>query len=233
MIAGTKGKLGGQSIEECVTADNRGKVADAKQKTLSKAGTVCTKTPTFGPTDPDLVNQVAVEKELLMMHEIFGSDLDGAIVVSNDPNIPNGKATAKCQLQVAKAAKKCQDAKVKAFNSCKKSGLKGKGGPPGADLPFDDASDLGRCRGFDPKGKVNKACEMKLGLVINKKCVGVDTSVAFPGCNTDDLGELQQCVDRIVECEACLALGGIDNLSPFGCDLIDDGVSNGSCGLSP
>jgi hypothetical protein len=214
---GSKGKLGAQSIEECCTADNKGKVAKAQQKMLSKAGPKCTETPGIGPNDPNTVNRVAVERELALIHAIFGSDLDA--VVADALTDQDG---AKCQVGVAKAAQKCHDAKLKEFNKCKKTGL-------GGTVPFSRASDLESCMGLDPKQKIKKACETKLGSTISKKCPGsVDTAAAFPGCNTGDPGELGLCLDRLVGCQVCLALNEADRLSKD-CDLFDDTLDNDSC----
>jgi hypothetical protein len=214
---GSKGKLGTQSIEECIKADNKGKVKKAKQKTLSKAGPKCTETPGIGPNDPNTVNRVAVEKELALIHEVFGSDLDAVIA---DALIDQDGA--KCQVGVAKAAQKCHDTKLKEFNKCKKAGL-------GGTLPFSRASDLEPCMGMDTNGKIKKACETKLASAISKKCPGgVALTAAFPGCATGDPGELGSCLDRLVECRVCLALNEADRLAGD-CDLFDDALDNDSC----
>ncbi len=104
---GSKGKLVGQTIEECTTADSDGKVLKAKNKTRTKAASKCTSPPSFGPTDPNTVNAVAVAKELILVHQIFGTDLDAAIL--DQAVDPDG---GKCQVDVAKATKKCQDTRL-------------------------------------------------------------------------------------------------------------------------
>jgi cysteine-rich repeat protein len=222
---GSKGKLGAQSIEECSTSDNKNKVDDATDKTLSKERIRCRfpDLPDLGYTSGANVNQVAIGKELALIHEIFGSDLDASIISEAD-----NQDASRCQVEVAKATQKCQDAKLKAFNRCKKNGLKGKVAPPGADLPFDDRSDLALCMGYDPKGKIPKFCNTKLAEKINEGCAGVDTVVAFPPCNTADRGQLRTCLDELVECQVCLALNAADDLVRD-CDAFDDGAVNGSC----
>ena len=40
--------------------------------------------------------------------------------------------------------------------------------------------------------------------------------------------ELRACLDRLVECEVCLALNQVDEISRD-CDELDDGMLNGSC----
>ncbi len=213
---GSKGKLGVQTIEECLTADNKGKVGKTKAKALTKVGAKCVAPPPFGPNDPNTANALAMDKELELIHDIFGSDLDATIL-----DFSVDKSGAKCQSDVAKQAKKCQDAKLKGFNKCKKDGLK--------DGSITSASGLEACVGADPKGKVVKECDTKLASKINKKCTGVTgLETAFPGCGTGDLGELKTCVDEIVECRVCLALDLVDNIDRD-CDTFDDGLSNGSC----
>jgi DNA-binding beta-propeller fold protein YncE len=219
---GSKGKLSGQTIEACTTADNHGRVAKAKQKTLSKAPAKCAVAPDFGATDPNTVNQVALGKELSLVHEIFGSDLDAAII---DQGID--KDGGKCQVAVAKAVQKCQDTKLKEFNRCKKDGLKGKAGPPEADLPFDDATDLRLCMGRDPKGKITKACDTKLSDKISQSCAG--NLDVFPACGVPGSPEdLRECLDRLVRCEVCRGLNAVDDLERD-CDTFDDDMANASC----
>jgi streptogramin lyase len=227
---GSKGKLGGQSIEECITADNDGKVGKAQQKTFDKAPSKCLVAPEFGATDPNTVNRVAVDKELDLIHEIFGSDLDDVIL---DQEVE--KAGAKCQIDVAKAATKCPDAKLKEFNKCKKNGLGGKQAPPETSLPFDDPTDLERCMGYDSNNKIKKACETGLGKAITEKCPSgsVQLSDAFGGgaCAAEaatGASELGTCLERLIECQVCLALNEADALSRD-CDEFDDAAVNGSC----
>jgi cysteine-rich repeat protein len=222
---GSKGKLLGQSIEQCTTAENRDKVDNATDKTLSRERIRCRfpDFPDFGYTSGTDVNQAAIEKELALIHEVFGPDLDAAIIPE-----ANNKDASRCQVDVAKATQKCQVTKLKAFNKCKKNGLKGKAAPPGADLPFDDRSDLALCMGYEAQGKIFKFCNTKLAAEINDTCGGVDTVAAFPPCNTGDRGQLRTCLDELVECQVCLGLNAADDLVRD-CDEFDDGLANGSC----
>ena len=69
----------------------------------------------------------------------------------------------------------------------------------------------------------------KLGGTVSKKCpVSIDLVAAVPGCSTSDPGVLGDCLDRLVECQVCLALNEADALSRD-CDEFDDGAINGSC----
>ncbi len=213
---GAKDKLPG-TIEECLLPDvSDGKVAKAVQKALSAESKKCTGTPpTFGATDADMLSNAAIQKELDLVHDVFGSDLDLVIIREAED-----KADSKCQQAAAKAMKKCQAAKLKDFNSCKKNGLK--------DESIQSFVDLQACMGADLKGKVTKACESKLDATITSKCGGLDLGTLFPGCGTGDPGALGDCLDRLVECRVCRALNAADALSRD-CDDFDDGLTNGSC----
>ena len=206
------------TLEACLTADRKGKVAKAKSKTVSDETKNCAaSTPNFGATSSSVVNATAMQKELDLIHDIFGSDLDAAIFTEEAD-----KDLSKCQQQAAKQVKKCQDTKLKEFNKCKKSGLK--------DESIRSPADLAVCMGEDPKGKITKACETKLSDTLSKKCGSAVIATAFPGECSDSasLAALGDCLDRLVECRVCLGLNAADALSRD-CDAFDDGLTNGSC----
>jgi hypothetical protein len=218
-----KGKLA-TTIEACLTADAKGKVAKARAKTTKQVPKACAASPDFGIVDPTgaTASQVAIESVLALIHSIFGPDLDAAVVEkAADP------AGQKCQKTVAKLAQKCQDAKLKAFNACKKTALKGKRGPAVANAQELQDTCLGSGLNPlpDPKGKAQKACVKKLSKAIGKKCAGQNTATLFPGCADEALGT---CVDRVASCEVCLALNAVDGLARD-CEALDDGMVNGSC----
>ncbi len=226
-------KLGPDGTAQgCLMADVKGKVAKAKQKTSDDFVKKCTgldknglsRLADFGVTDPNTVNRAALSKEIQLIRNIFGPNLDTALF-SQDTN----KAAAKCQQLVTKATKKCQDAKLKEFNKCKRNGLKDK------DNPFDDVSDLEACMGDDPKGTIAKFCDFDDGKkvdgirkMLDKKCRDVSLSAAFPGCGTDDPNLTHRCLETFVECRVCTALNEADGLARD-CDLFDDDQANGSC----
>ena len=226
---GAKGKLGTQSIEECISAGGNRKLTKAKSKTRNKAAKKCLpgELPDFGATDPNTVNRIAIDEALALPHDIFGPDLDSVIIRADDPNRANAKKEGKCQLAVAKTVKGCQLAKFKAFNKCKKDGLK--------DGSITDESGLEACMGADPKGMVAKFCDPatgKLNTTLSKKCSnrkGIsDLADLFPGCQTDTLAQLAACLDRHIECRVCRTLNSADGLTRD-CDDFDDGIPNGSC----
>ena len=227
IMKGARGILDNMTIEECIIADGKGRVARAKAKTESDYQRKCiTNPPCFGATDPDTVNTAAVQKEFDLVHAIFGADLDASIVRQNDPNTPNSKFLAKCQQKVVSKVKKCQDTKLKEFNKCKKFALR---------LGADDSTDLEACMFPDDHGKIARACIDKVKAQVQSQCVrkGVALGGAFPGLGLADPNQLVNELDRTVECLACLALNTADALSRD-CDEVDDGdPNNNSCPLGP
>jgi cysteine-rich repeat protein len=214
----------GQPIEDCLTSDPSGRVAKAKAKTnVTEIASCIANPPGFGARDADTVNEVAVRKEIELIDDLFGSDLDAVIFKKSD-----NKDASKCQQAVEKAMQKCTQAKLKEFAKCKKIGLK--------EASITDAASLrSACVGVDPKGKIAKACNTVNGRVrvqIIKRCVhaGVDLAQLFPGCNINDERELAVCIERLTECHVCLALAEADDFGPAICDLVDDGSENSSCG---
>jgi cysteine-rich repeat protein len=226
---GSKGKLSGANpIETCIAAEDA-KVNQAKQKLESKVNARCAaKTPDFGviltssvppEVDTDRASEVAGEKELALIRAIFGSDLDAVV----DAESPNSQAEGVCRVEVIKQATKCQGTKLKEFTKCKKKGL-------GGALPFGRAHDLEDCMGADRKGKIRAACLTKLGEKIDQQCSGLNYTALFAGdCSGEaTLDDFELCIDRLVECQVCLALNEADALNR-NCDGFDDGAVNGSC----
>ena len=173
---GAKGKLTG-TIETCTTSDPKGKVAKAKTQYGQKTAKDCASGSGFiALADPNTVTQRAMDKELSIIHWVFGSDLDTAVFAEE-----TNKANSKCQQDVAKAIFKCQDTKWKEYNSCKKNKLKGKGSTKATNSTElqDECLGTNGTNGSipDPKGKIAKKCDFT--GTINKKCPNLNV---YPGC---------------------------------------------------
>src|SRR5262249_19061744 len=141
------------------------------------------------------------------------------------------RASERCQAGVDKALAKCAAVIRKTFNTCKKAALAGtKPFLVGATTP----AELAACFDYDPKGAVAKACIAPTGnkvrQAIDKQCVakGADPATAFAHCGSSDPATVHDCLVAPTACAVCKAASGIDALGKD-CDMLDDGVVNGSC----
>lgn len=217
------GKLVG-SAAACLTADAKGKLQKAKDKTVADAAKSCASAPSFGYPGAAATNIGAVQAELDLVADVFGTPLDAAIT-----SCTASKAGCGCQAKVADDVAKLADTKIAEFVKCKKTILKN-GASTGLALQgcVADAGTAGSIEA-DSKGKIAKAL-VKLGTDITKKCdtPGV-TTTSFPGvCAGMSGAALAQCLDRLVECRVCQTINDMDALS-VNCDVFDDGVANGTC----
>ena len=217
------GKLVG-TAESCLTADPKGKLQKAKDKTVADAAKSCGTAPGFGYPGTAATNAGAEQAELDLIEDVFGEPLDAAIT-----SCAANKAGCQCQQKVVAGVQKIADTKLAEFLKCKKAVLKnGANAAAALDDCVDDAATPGSIAA-DTKARVAKAVA-KLGTDIAKKCdaLGV-TTTSFPGTCTGRSGNaLAQCLDRLAECRVCQAINAMDALL-VNCDLFDDGAANGTC----
>ncbi len=225
-----KGKLIG-TAQDCLTADPKGSIAKKQQKTVDDQTDRCATLPDFGFAGALAVNQAAQSGELALSEDVFGTNLDAAVIDCDAS--ADGCA---CQAAILKVVNKIAATKIKEFLKCKKLALAvGKEPFPGgasssADLQdcVEDAGTLGSIAD-DVKAKIATSVT-KLTEAIASKCdeKGV-TAGAFPGaCALLAGAPLATCLDERVECRVCLMLNAMDVLG-VDCDLFDDGVADASC----
>jgi hypothetical protein len=220
--AGT-GKLT-DSAQSCLTADAKGKVQKKKSKTTADDAASCGTLPTFGYTGAVTTNASAVQGELNLAADIFGANLDAAVLTCKPI-----KAGCRCQQAVLGNVETLVGTKLAEFVTCKKTALKGGATSAAALSACVDAAGTPGSIAADTKGKILKAVT-KLNASIGKSCdtPGV-TAGAFPGTCTGTTGTaLGSCLDARVECRVCQTINQIDGLF-VDCDLFDDGVANASC----
>jgi cysteine-rich repeat protein len=208
--AGGSGNLDNPTVDACIAADNKGKVAGAQTKTTEAAASKCPDPPSFGFSSAATVNAAAENEEVALAQDIFGNPVD--------PNILTDKPGATCQSSVIKSYEKLASTRMKAFNACKKTGFK--------ESTVNFPSQLQACMSNDPKNKVDGAAA-KLASAVTDKCAGVPLATAFPGCSAE-VGAMAACIERKTECRMCLMTNAMDNLA-IPCDAHDDGVVNQTC----
>jgi hypothetical protein len=244
-----EGKLG-ESVDDCVDGDPRGRIARKVARVDRTLGRSCRgfddrgfpEYPFFGVPDrgavlqmgaaPDsgsveaLVYELADEASAELARDLFGAELDAGIV-SGDP------AVQACQTRGWKRARKCQLRFFDEFDRCKRRGLKGGkaallyGGA--GDEPFADAADLEGCMGFDGDGALEAACgAAALESALSAPCSSTDLGAAFPQIAPADLPGAAEALGAAGVCRACEALATLNGLS-VDCDLVDDATDNASC----
>lgn len=209
-------------IVECADPSISSKMSRITNKALDNASKRCGGTPpSFGPPSITAHTTAAVQTGVDLLGDALGADVEGALLTDND-----GK---RCQENVLKAVHRCEDARLREFLTCKRNGMRK--GPI-----VDEATLEAECLGTageqpDPKGRIARACDLKIDSQIDSKCVakGVDLAVAFPGCGEAGAEELAGCLQEKMRCRACDLLNEVDGLAKD-CDLFDDGDDgNQSC----
>lgn len=214
-----KGKLTpGQTVDECVEADRKGKVAkaeakitEAKTKSCFYVSPFANDLPDFGPRSAEAVLS-GYGGDVLNTGGLFGCTIDAA--ASSD--------AAGCQAAVVKSLSKLVKAQTKAFQACTKTGFK-------SEPPLDSAADLEACVGDDPDAKI-AALVTKTSPKVAKACAGVPVLAnAFPAtCSTATPTSLFGCASAVARCGICRAANEANGLG-VDCDAFDDATPNHSC----
>jgi len=216
-----KGLLpGGQGVGDCVAADD--KVARAAARVVSTDADRCLVSPDFGFSGAAATNAAATDGELALAADVFGPDLDAAVILKAVDAVGAG-----CQSKTQKAYEKVVGAALAEFVGCKKRGLK--------DASITSSATLADCADaitIDERGRVARA-ELKLARIVVRKCPlpGAGLDAVFPG-ECAGAPSVAGCVSARARCRACLMLSAIDAVSAD-CDTIDDGLGGASCPGGP
>jgi len=214
-----KGKLTpGQSVDQCVEADRKGKVAkaavkisEAKSKSCFYVTPEAEDLPDFGARSASSVSS-GFGGDVLNVGGLFGCTIDAAASLD----------AATCQTAVVKSLSKLVKAQTKAFQSCTKKGFK-------SEPPLDSIAELEACVGDDPDGKI-AALVTKTSPKVAKACAGVPVLAnAFPAaCSTATPTSLFGCASAVARCGICRATNEANGLG-VDCDAFDDATPNHSC----
>jgi len=198
--------------QACVLTDSAGKVAGKKRKTIDLAAERCVPAPAFGFTTATAINTAAQDAALGLLTDLFGSNLNSAIV--------SNEVGAKCQSAALKATQKLFALNDSLFLSCQKAIL------AGDPTPIVSLPELGAC--FDSLAINAKRLKTtsKLGKAIADKC-GASVATLLPG-NCGAAINPAYCLATRVGCRTCQVVNATTDLGRD-CDLFDDFIANGSC----
>jgi hypothetical protein len=217
--------VGPMAFNACTTADKKGKVQRAAERTEEQEAKKCESLdvlPPFAYANSETVNEAAVGKALWLTYEIFGFPvLDADLVTMAD-----SKDTAMCQFEMLKRANKLENTVLKEVNKAKKRALKD-------EAVGNDTTLQARLQAvFSSNRNINRAQNM-LASGVDKKCSTLQAhpDEIFPGrCSEGDpnLGQVEACVIAAARCEACLKINPFDAVN-LNCDQADDQTDNESC----
>ena len=218
------GKIPPGTAQSCLTADADGKVQKKEDKTTAFDAASCTPPPNFGYTGASNVNTAGTEREVALMGDVFGGNLDAAVI-----SCASNKPGCTCQQKVLGVVEKLADVKVGFFVKCKKAALKAGASTTAAlEKCVNDAGTPGSIAA-DMSGKIGKTVTNLNGAIMQSCDTPGVTAGAFPGNCTGLSGmPLSTCLDQQVECRVCQLLNQDDLLS-VDCDLFDDGIADASC----
>ncbi len=216
------------TVDECVVADRRGKVARSFEKLGKIDAAICAGTdssgtanrPFFGTTDGPQVARAVSSLGLAFYQDTLGSTLE-SVIVSRSLE-PEG---SRCRLRIAGDLKRCLDTILKTFTGCKKVALRTE--------VVDTIEELALCLGDDPSGKIAKVCDPIVGRIrrdLSGYCLdeGVDLTAVLGHCGGADPATVATCLNQTVRCHGCRAFDLADALFTD-CDFFDDGLANLSC----
>jgi hypothetical protein len=218
-------KLVAPTFDACTTADEKGRVQRAEERTATREVKKCDPLdvlPPFAYTDSATVNAAAVDGALALTYGIFGRPplLDASLVTKADD-----KDTAKCQLEMLKRADKLENTVLKEVIKAKKKALKDETVNSGAALEAKLQAVL---------SSNNKISRVQDGLVkgVDRKCAALQVApeMLFPGdCGEGDpdLRRVEACVIAAARCEACLKINAFDDLN-LDCDQAADQIASTS-----
>ncbi len=214
------GTLIGQTPEECIASDPKGRVARSAVKAVERIARKCGGGfPNFGISQVNLAVGRAVLTQFGLVHGSIGPNLDINLV-------PVAKV-ARCQAKATAALLRCQETRQSEYAKCQKRGIK--------DGTITDAASMEAvCMGTgfdqqpDPTARLAVHCGAKLIDTVAIHCAGVDLSQAFASCEAGNLAGVVSCLSRGTACQLCRMLNDAGGLNRD-CDHFDDGIDNGSC----
>lgn len=211
--------------DNCILTNPDGKIAAKEVKVCELYPLIGTKCLGSEPIQQGCATGNAAHRGAIedLAHDLFLDD--GAMATAT---VFPGKTDAKCQDKAIQRATQLFTEKMKQLRKCKKDKMK-------LGAVVDEASLEAQCMTPtipDPVLKI-QGKRQKLLDDVNANCGTTSIPARFPGvCSSSgSTAALGACIEARVECRVCEALNAADGTNR-NCDEFDDGVVNGSCGLT-
>jgi hypothetical protein len=233
-----------QTAQACLGNDVHGRLAKQIAKLAQREADRCLaeprQLPDFGYSGSATTASAAETQALGLVADLFGPDLDAAVVLAPWFNPGADPKGARCQEEVLTRTRILLHTLWKQALKAKKNALLGRKDRltgVGPDAPVESAAQLqDEILAFlsaDPQQRVSKAA-LKLGEKAALKCgdAGVVTPLAdmFGGecAGPANPTELATCAEERARCRFCKSLNAIDGLG-MDCEDFDNGVADLSC----
>jgi hypothetical protein len=209
-----RGRLApGESLQSCLGADSRSKVARQEVRLDSAISRRCSDRPPFGLTSAFWTASAARHGAIGTTLDLFGKDPNAAVRLDS--------IGAKCQRNITRDMAKLHDAMLAAVGFCRKAGVSAG--------TITSREELSSCLfevDTDTRGRVARA-QARLDKQLAGSCSGLDTSAVFPGACTaaTDTGT---CLAERTRCQVCKTIVDGHEVQAE-CDIFDDGLANLSC----
>lgn len=222
-----------QTAQACLTNDVRGRVGRDAEVLASRDASLCRATPEqlppFAYSGAAATQAAVTDAALGLAADLFGPNLDAALVSDDDDHL-----AALCQQEVFQRTQAVVDILWKDVLGQKKAVLAGKERLTGSG-PVNDANELAAELAAsiesDDKRHVGKIVEKLVERTVSR-CTGRPLALLFPGaCTSATPAALAACAEKRARARFWASLADADVLD-VECDLLDDGLPNGSCSES-
>ncbi len=213
--------ISGQTLDQCLTADNDGRIASVLSRSSAEDARYCSTPPPFGYAGAAAMHSATISNDLALVPDFFGNDIAASIVP-----ITQDKKNAVCQEAFVAAYDRFLENSFRQFYTCKKGGLR-RG-------TVTSARDIESCLlSLQPETDSRIAWALgRLSQAIELKCtgLGLDTDALFPGLCAGS-ADLTTCVAQQVRCRMCRIVNESNSVLAD-CDVYDDGTANSSCTIA-
>ena len=207
-------RQGAPDAQACLSADPKGRLAAAADRTLADVQGLCGTFPPFGAPQrlSETANAAGALHERGLVADVFGADLQTALDAAGGDS-----GAARCQTTALRRAENLVRAELSGYLRCARQAL-----PTAA-----DAAALAACVGGDTPA-VSTARNL-LARAVTERCGTLPTATLLPGrCAGETGAALATCLAARATCRSCRL---IDSAGALGvdCDAVDDGLDNDSC----
>lgn len=207
-------RLGAPDAQACLSADPKGRLAAAAERTLTDVQGLCGTFPPFGAPQrlSETANAAGALHERGLVADLFGADLQAAVAAAGAD-----QRAARCQATVLRRVEQLVRTRLNGYLQCARQAL-----PTAA-----DSAALVACVDRDTRAVTN--ARNLLARAVAEACGDLPTATLLPGrCGGASGAALATCLEERAACRSCRLLDSAGALG-VDCDAVDDDLDNDSC----